>query len=143
LTAGRKFEQCNLACSAVLRRGGPEFDSSEGFRDFIEYNIEAEALGFRGTFVVEHHFTGYGQVSATLNLLTWLGARTRRLRLGTAVIVLPWHNPVLLAEQAATQISFPGAASILASAKVTATTNSPGFACQWRRPTRVLTKRST
>jgi alkanesulfonate monooxygenase SsuD/methylene tetrahydromethanopterin reductase-like flavin-dependent oxidoreductase (luciferase family) len=79
-----------------------EFDSAEGFRDFIEYNIEAEALGFAGTFVVEHHFTGYGQVSATLNLLTWLGARTKTLRLGTAVIVLPWHNPVLLAEQAAT-----------------------------------------
>ncbi len=41
-------------------------------------------------------------MSATLNLLTWLGARTMTLRLGTAVIVLPWHNPVLLAEQAAT-----------------------------------------
>jgi alkanesulfonate monooxygenase SsuD/methylene tetrahydromethanopterin reductase-like flavin-dependent oxidoreductase (luciferase family) len=34
--------------------------------------------------------------------LTWLGARTRWLRLGTAVLVLPWHNPVLLAEQTAT-----------------------------------------
>jgi alkanesulfonate monooxygenase SsuD/methylene tetrahydromethanopterin reductase-like flavin-dependent oxidoreductase (luciferase family) len=88
--------------SAAARRGSPEFDSSEGFRDFIAYNIEAEALGFHSTFVVEHHFTGYGQVSATLNLLTWLGARTSRLRLGTAVLVLPWHNPVLLAEQAAT-----------------------------------------
>ena len=86
----------------MRRRGGPEFDSSEGFREFIDYNIEAEALGFHSTFVVEHHFTGYGQVSATLNLLTWLGARTRWLRLGTAVLVLPWHNPVLLAEQAAT-----------------------------------------
>src|SRR5512138_1720920 len=88
--------------SASARRGGAECDSSEGFRDFIEYNVEAEALGFHSTFVVEHHFTGYGQVSATLNLLTWLGARTSRLRLGTAVTVLPWHNPVLLAEQAAT-----------------------------------------
>src|SRR5229473_2457689 len=88
--------------SASARRGGAEFDSSEGFRDFIDYNIEAEALGFHSTFVVEHHFTGYGQVSATLNLLTWLGARTRWLRLSTAVLVLPWHNPVLLAEQAAT-----------------------------------------
>ena len=94
--------QFGLFGSAAARRGGPEFDSSEGFRDFIDYNIEAEALGFHSTFVVEHHFTGYGQVSATLNLLTWLGARTRRLRLGTAVLVLPWHNPVLLAEQAAT-----------------------------------------
>jgi alkanesulfonate monooxygenase SsuD/methylene tetrahydromethanopterin reductase-like flavin-dependent oxidoreductase (luciferase family) len=88
--------------SAAARRGSGEFDSSEGYRDFIEYNIEAEALGFHGTFVVEHHFTGFGQVSATINLLTWLGARTRTLRLGTAVMVLPWHNPVLLAEQAAT-----------------------------------------
>jgi alkanesulfonate monooxygenase SsuD/methylene tetrahydromethanopterin reductase-like flavin-dependent oxidoreductase (luciferase family) len=94
--------QFGLFGSAAARRGGPEFDSAEGFRDFIEYNIEAEALGFHSTFVVEHHFTGYGQVSATLNLLTWLGARTRWLRLGTAVIVLPWHNPVLLADQAAT-----------------------------------------
>ena len=94
--------QFGLFGSAAARRGGPEFDSSEGFRDFIDYNIEAEALGFHSTFVVEHHFTGYGQVSATLTLLTWLGARTRRLRLGTAVLVLPWHNPVLLAEQAAT-----------------------------------------
>src|SRR5207245_8173001 len=94
--------QFGLFGSAAALRGGPEFDSSEGFRDFIEYNIEAEALGSHSTFVVEHHFTGYGQVSATLNLLTWRGARTRRLRLGTAVIVLPWHNPVLLAEQAAT-----------------------------------------
>src|SRR6202012_5258795 len=88
--------------SAAARRGGGEFDSAEGFRDFIEYNVEAEALGFHSTFVVEHHFTGFGQVSATLSLLTWLGARTKHLRLGTAVMVLPWHNPVLLAEQAAT-----------------------------------------
>src|ERR1700728_2528604 len=77
-------------------------DSSQGFREWIDNNVEAEALGFKSTFVVEHHFTGFGQVSASLNLLTWLGARTKTLRLGTAVLVLPWHTPVLLAEQAAT-----------------------------------------
>ena len=88
--------------SAQARRGGGEIDSSQGFRDFIDNNVEAEALGYYSTFLVEHHFTGLGQVSASLNLLTWLGARTRNLRLGTAVLVLPWHNPVLLAEQAAT-----------------------------------------
>src|SRR6516165_4888349 len=73
----------------------------EGFHDFVEFNVEAEALGYRATFLVEHHFTGWNQVSATLQLLTWLAARTTTLRLGTAVVVLPWHNPVLLAEQAA------------------------------------------
>jgi alkanesulfonate monooxygenase SsuD/methylene tetrahydromethanopterin reductase-like flavin-dependent oxidoreductase (luciferase family) len=97
--------QFGLFGSAQARRpdpSGPDTDSSQGFRDWIENNVEAEALGFHSTFVVEHHFTGFGQVSASLNLLTWLGARTRTLRLGTAVLVLPWHNPVLLAEQAAT-----------------------------------------
>ena len=88
--------------SAQAQRGGPDLDSGQGFRDFIEYNVEAEALGYDSTFVVEHHFTGFGQVSASLNLLTWVAARTKTLRLGTAVMVLPWHNPVLLAEQAAT-----------------------------------------
>ena len=88
--------------SAQAQRGGPDLDSGQGFRDYIEYNVEAEALGYNSTFVVEHHFTGFGQVSASLNLLTWVAARTKTLRLGTAVMVLPWHNPVLLAEQAAT-----------------------------------------
>jgi alkanesulfonate monooxygenase SsuD/methylene tetrahydromethanopterin reductase-like flavin-dependent oxidoreductase (luciferase family) len=88
--------------SAQAKRGGPDVDSGAGFREFVERNVEAEALGYESTFLVEHHFTGFGQVSATLNLLTWIGARTTTLRLGTAVLVLPWHNPVLLAEQAAT-----------------------------------------
>jgi alkanesulfonate monooxygenase SsuD/methylene tetrahydromethanopterin reductase-like flavin-dependent oxidoreductase (luciferase family) len=80
---------------------GPDADS-HGYRQFIEYVIAAETLGFESLFVVEHHFTGVGQVSASLNLLSFLAARTHRMRLGTAVVVLPWHNPLLLAEQAST-----------------------------------------
>jgi alkanesulfonate monooxygenase SsuD/methylene tetrahydromethanopterin reductase-like flavin-dependent oxidoreductase (luciferase family) len=94
--------QFGLFGSAQAKRGGPDVDSGQGFKDYVEYNVEAEALGFTSTFAVEHHFTGFGQVSASLNLLTWVAARTTTLRLGTAVVVLPWHNPVLLAEQAAT-----------------------------------------
>jgi len=88
--------------SATARRGGPDADSGAGYKQFIDYNVEAEALGYHATFLVEHHFTGIGQVSASLSLLIWVAAKTRTLRLGTAVLVLPWHNPVLLAEQAAT-----------------------------------------
>ena len=94
--------QFGMFGSAQAKRGGPNDDSGAGFREFVERNVEAESLGYHSTFLVEHHFTGFGQVSATLNLLTWIGARTTSLRLGTAVIVLPWHNPVLLAEQIAT-----------------------------------------
>ena len=82
-------------------RGGPAGDS-EGYHDFIRYMVAAEELGFSSVFLVEHHFTGFGQVSASLNLLSYLAARTSTIRLGTAVVVLPWHNPVLVAEEAAT-----------------------------------------
>ena len=91
-----------LLCSA--QADGRELGSAsgQGFRDYLDFNVEAEALGLHSSFLVEHHFTGWNQVSATLMLLTCLAMRTTRLRLGTAVITLPWHNPVLLAEQAAT-----------------------------------------
>jgi alkanesulfonate monooxygenase SsuD/methylene tetrahydromethanopterin reductase-like flavin-dependent oxidoreductase (luciferase family) len=81
---------------------GEQASDSRIYTDYIDYICEAEALGFHSIFLVEHHFTGFGQVSATLNFLTFLAAKTTTLRLGTAVLVLPWHNPALLAEQAAT-----------------------------------------
>jgi alkanesulfonate monooxygenase SsuD/methylene tetrahydromethanopterin reductase-like flavin-dependent oxidoreductase (luciferase family) len=91
-----------LFCSPKADSGGLGPETGQGFRDYLDFNVEAEALGFHSSFSVEHHFTGWNQVSATLMLLMALAMRTKTLRLGTAVLVLPWHNPVLLAEQAAT-----------------------------------------
>jgi alkanesulfonate monooxygenase SsuD/methylene tetrahydromethanopterin reductase-like flavin-dependent oxidoreductase (luciferase family) len=85
---------------AQARRG--DRDPARGFRDYVDTCVEAEALGFNSSFLLEHHFSGRGQVSASLDLLAWVAARTTTMRLGTAVMVLPWHDPVLLAERAAT-----------------------------------------
>src|SRR5260370_38819593 len=81
---------------------GEQADDSQIYGDYVDYICEAEALGFHSVFLVEHHFTGFGQISATLGVLPYLAAKPTTLRLGTAVLVLPWHNPALLAEQAAT-----------------------------------------
>lgn len=83
------------------RREGATSDA-EAYAAYIKNVLEAERLGFFGTYLVEHHFTGQGQVSASLGLLTYLAGLTSSIRLGTAVVVVPWHNPALLAEQAAT-----------------------------------------
>jgi alkanesulfonate monooxygenase SsuD/methylene tetrahydromethanopterin reductase-like flavin-dependent oxidoreductase (luciferase family) len=77
-------------------------EDSQGYESFIDYVTEADRLGLKQLFMVEHHFTGQGQVSASMTVLAYLAARTRHIRLGTAVVVLPWHNPVLIAEQVAT-----------------------------------------
>jgi len=87
--------------SASPASGSPG-DSMQGLGSFIDYVCDAERLGYHSVFLVEHHFMGTGQVSSALSLLAYLAARTSRIRLGTGVVVLPWHNPVLLAEQVAT-----------------------------------------
>src|SRR5215475_13383678 len=81
------------------KSGGDASADSQSYRRFIDYVLAAEELGYQSLFVVEHHFTGNSQVSASLNLLSYIAGRTQRMRLGTAVVVLPWHNPVLVAEQ--------------------------------------------
>src|ERR1700730_5870168 len=61
----------------------------------------AEPLGFDSLFALEHHFTGYAMSPAPTQLLSYYAGRTRRITFGTAVIVLPWHDPVRVAEQIA------------------------------------------
>ena len=61
----------------------------------------AEPLGFDSLFGLEHHFTGYSMSPAPLQLLTYYAGRTKRITLGTCVIVLPWQDPIRVAEQIA------------------------------------------
>ena len=91
-----------LFCSPKADVPGFAPETGRGFFEFLDFNVEAETLGFHSSFSVEHHFSGWNQVSSTLMLLAALAMRTTTLRLGTAVIVPPWHNPILLAEEAAT-----------------------------------------
>ena len=61
----------------------------------------AEPLGFDSLFGLEHHFTGYSMSPHPLQLLSYYAAKTRKITLGTCVIVLPWHDPIRVAEQIA------------------------------------------
>jgi alkanesulfonate monooxygenase SsuD/methylene tetrahydromethanopterin reductase-like flavin-dependent oxidoreductase (luciferase family) len=61
----------------------------------------AEPLGFDSLFALEHHFTGYAMSPSPTQLLSYYAGRTKRITLGTAVIVLPWHDPVRVAEEIA------------------------------------------
>src|SRR5277367_2717179 len=61
----------------------------------------AEPLGFDSLFALEHHFTGYAMSPAPTQLLSYYAGRTKRIALGTSVIVLPWHDPIRVAEQIA------------------------------------------
>src|SRR5258708_37887849 len=67
----------------------------------VEQMLAAEALGYHSVWVAEHHFNDYGLCPAPQVLAAFLAARTRTLRLGMGVSLLPLHHPVDLAEQLA------------------------------------------
>jgi alkanesulfonate monooxygenase SsuD/methylene tetrahydromethanopterin reductase-like flavin-dependent oxidoreductase (luciferase family) len=59
----------------------------------------AEQAGFDSVWVSEHHFSDYQLTSQQSMVLSWLAAQTQRIKLGTFVTVLPWHDPLRVAEQ--------------------------------------------
>ena len=59
----------------------------------------AEPLGFDSIWAAEHHFDGYTMCPSVTQFLTYMAARTRRVKLGSMVVVLPWHDPVRIAEE--------------------------------------------
>jgi alkanesulfonate monooxygenase SsuD/methylene tetrahydromethanopterin reductase-like flavin-dependent oxidoreductase (luciferase family) len=76
--------------------------SPEIFARGVEIAQAAETLGFRNVWLAEHHFSTYGYLSRPVQLATYIAAKTTRLRVGTAVIVVPLHHPLVIAEEIAT-----------------------------------------
>src|SRR4029450_6657843 len=76
--------------------------SQEIYSRAVDIAQAAETLGFRNVWLAEHHFSTYGYLSRPAQLATFLAAKTTTLRVGTAVIVVPLHHPLVVAEEIAT-----------------------------------------
>jgi alkanesulfonate monooxygenase SsuD/methylene tetrahydromethanopterin reductase-like flavin-dependent oxidoreductase (luciferase family) len=70
----------------------------EVYRQELRLADLAEPLGFESIWGVEHHFTDYTMCPDVLQFLTYMAGRTT-IRLGSMVVVLPWHDPLRVAEQ--------------------------------------------
>lgn len=70
----------------------------EIYRDFLEEAVLAEELGFNAIWASEHHFSPDAWSPSPVPFLAAVAARTRRMRIGTYVLLLPLHNPVRVAE---------------------------------------------
>lgn len=81
-------------------QSGPDRDDKRFLQDDLALAVDAEELGFESIWVTEHHFSNYSISPAPLQTLAYLAGKTRKVKLGTQVIVLPWNDPVRVAEQA-------------------------------------------
>jgi alkanesulfonate monooxygenase SsuD/methylene tetrahydromethanopterin reductase-like flavin-dependent oxidoreductase (luciferase family) len=78
--------------------GAPSLSDREIFTQELEIARIADETGFDSVWTIEHHFTPYTMVTNPLQYLTYVAGITKRVDLGTMVVVLPWHNPVRVAE---------------------------------------------
>jgi luciferase family oxidoreductase group 1 len=76
--------------------------SQEIYSRAMDLAQAAESLGFHNIWLAEHHFSTYGYLPRPAQLATYIAAKTTRLRVGTAVIVVPLHHPLIVAEEIAT-----------------------------------------
>lgn len=90
--------------------------ASDALLQSIELAVAAEQLGADGAYFRVHHFAR--QLSSPFPLLAAVGARTRRIEIGTAVIDMRYENPRYMVEMRAPRISSPvdGYSSALAAA---------------------------
>ena len=78
-------------------------DAHAHYRNIVEQVVYADRIGFDYVWLVEHHFVRHGGLlPANYAFLSYLAARTERIRLATGATVLPLNDPVRVAEQAAT-----------------------------------------
>ncbi len=85
-----------------------EFPTPDGYTDQESFAQgftmvdEAESMGVDSVWLAEYHFSPFSVLSAPFTVATAVVARTKRIRLGFGVLLLPLNNPIRIAEEAAT-----------------------------------------
>jgi len=77
-------------------------NAARAIADSMQTIVHAERLGFDEAWVTEHHFNRFSVSSSLFALLAHAAAKTERIALGTAAVLLPMHDPIRVAEDAAT-----------------------------------------
>ena len=89
----------HVGFAPLFQNPGNALSDAEVYRQELRLAELAEPLGFESIWSVEHHFTDYTMCPDVLQFLTYMAGRTRRAKLGSMVVVLPWHDPMRVAEQ--------------------------------------------
>jgi len=84
-----------------LFSGRQDTDASRIYGDALDQIVLAEELGFTSAWIAEHHFSSYGLLPHLPTFAAAAAAMTSKIRLATAVLVLPFGHPLRLAEEMA------------------------------------------
>src|SRR5439155_15602329 len=99
--------------ASIFQNPGRSRPDHDVYREELRLADLAEPLGFDSVWSVEHHFTDYTMCPDVLQFLTYMAGRTRRVSLGSMVVVLPWHDPLRVAEEVSMLDAISGGRLIL------------------------------
>jgi alkanesulfonate monooxygenase SsuD/methylene tetrahydromethanopterin reductase-like flavin-dependent oxidoreductase (luciferase family) len=88
-----------VGMSTIFQNPDRRRKDADVYQDDLRLANLAEPLGFESIWSVEHHFTDYTMCPDVLQFLTFMAGRTQHVTLGSMVVVLPWHDPIRVAEQ--------------------------------------------
>ena len=91
----------HVGMSVIFQNPGGSLPDTQVYAQDLALAHQAEDLGFESIWSVEHHFTDYTMCPNVFQFLSYMAGRTTSIKLGSMVAVLPWHDPVRLAEQIA------------------------------------------
>src|SRR6267142_1634427 len=95
----RGDSRMHVGMASVFQNPGKHRTDREVYRNELRLADLAEPLGFESIWGVEHHFTDYTMCPDVLQFLTYMAGRTQRAQIGSMVVVLPWHDPMRVAEE--------------------------------------------
>ena len=103
----------HVGMAAVFQNPGKARTDFEVYQNDLRLADLAEPLGFQSIWGVEHHFTDYTMCPDVLQFLTYMAGRTTTAQLGSMVVVLPWHDPMRVAEEVSMLDNISGGRMIL------------------------------
>ena len=89
----------HVGMATIFQNPQKQSSDHDVYRNELRLADLAEPLGFESIWGVEHHFTDYTMCPDVIQFLTYMAGRTQRAQLGSMVVVLPWHDPMRVAEE--------------------------------------------
>jgi alkanesulfonate monooxygenase SsuD/methylene tetrahydromethanopterin reductase-like flavin-dependent oxidoreductase (luciferase family) len=110
---GSGSEPMHVGLAAIFQNPGQRLADRDVYEAELRLASLAEPLGYDSVWSVEHHFTDYTMCPNPAQFLAFMAGRTTRVQLGTMVMVLPWHDPLRVAEEIAVVDAMSGGRVIL------------------------------
>jgi alkanesulfonate monooxygenase SsuD/methylene tetrahydromethanopterin reductase-like flavin-dependent oxidoreductase (luciferase family) len=98
----------------MFQKYGEDISDRTAYENELAMGVLVEELGFGRLWIVEHHFDGYSMSPDNFLELAYFAAKTSKIKLGVGAAILPWNDPLRVAEKVILLDHVSGGRAILA-----------------------------